>query len=70
MQKLVANILTDPSTITANSDFFLGGGSLLDTSCYLIRKQMGANVAAPDVFTNWTIEIIASLVWAKIKARG
>ncbi|KZP11554.1 AMP-dependent synthetase and ligase [Athelia psychrophila] len=70
VRDIVANLLlTDPGMITADSDFFLLGGNslLLGKLSYFIRKQMGANVAVADIFTNSTIEGIASLVQAELK---
>lgn len=65
VRDIVANLLlTDPGMITSESDFFLLGGNslLLGKLSYFIRKQMGANVAVADIFTNSTISGIASLI--------
>ncbi|KAF7975489.1 hypothetical protein HWV62_9405 [Athelia sp. TMB] len=69
IRDIVANLLlTDPGMITAESDFFLLGGNslLLGKLSYFIRKQLGASVAVADIFTNSTIEGIASLVQAEL----
>jgi acyl carrier protein len=68
VRDIVANLLlTDPGMITADSDFFLLGGNslLLGKLLYFIRKQAGANVAVADIFTNSTINGIASLIEAE-----
>lgn len=62
MRSLVANLLTDPCMTTADSNFFLRGHSLLDKLLYSIGKQTGATVAAADIVTSWTIEIVTGRV--------
>jgi len=68
VRDIVANLLlTDPAMITADSDFFLLGGTslLLGKLSYFIRKQAGANISVADIFTNSTIKGIASLIEAE-----
>lgn len=62
---IVANLLlADPGMITPDSDSFLLGGNspLVGKLAYFIRKQVGANVAVADIFTNSTIHGIAALI--------
>lgn len=69
VRDIVANLLlTDPGMITADSDFFLLGGNslLLGKLSYFIKKQMGANIAVADIFTNSTIQGIASLIASEV----
>lgn len=62
MRNFASNLLTGPSMVTADSDFFLGGDSLQDKRCYFIGKQTGVTVAAADIVISWTIEIVPSRV--------
>ncbi|KAI3616310.1 peroxisomal-coenzyme a synthetase, partial [Moniliophthora roreri] len=57
-------------TITAKSDFFMLGGNslLLGKLSYLIRKNTGISIAVAAIFSNSTIEGIASLI--EVEQRG
>jgi hypothetical protein len=67
VRDILANLLVaDPTIITAESDFFLLGGTslLLGKLSYFIRKESGVSVAIADIFTNSTVKGIASLIQA------
>ncbi|PIL31438.1 transporter [Ganoderma sinense ZZ0214-1] len=67
IRDIVAGLLDkDPSPISSHSDFFLLGGNslLLGRLAHMIRKETGATVRVPSIFTNSTIQGIASLVEA------
>lgn len=70
VRDIVANLLlAEPAKINGDSDFFLLGGNslLLGKLAYHLRKEMGAHVPVAALFTNSTIEGIASLVEADEK---
>ncbi|KAF5361190.1 hypothetical protein D9758_009022 [Tetrapyrgos nigripes] len=65
IRDIVAELLgIEALKITSQSDFFLLGGNslLLGRLSYHIRKKTGATIPVPSIFTNSTIEGIASLV--------
>ncbi|RPD65127.1 acetyl-CoA synthetase-like protein [Lentinus tigrinus ALCF2SS1-6] len=67
IRNIVAELLDkDPATITGDSDFFLLGGNslLLGRLAHLIRKETGATVRVPSIFTQSSINGIAALVEA------
>ncbi|CDO73079.1 hypothetical protein BN946_scf185007.g133 [Trametes cinnabarina] len=68
IRDIVAELLdVDPVSITGDSDFFLLGGNslLLGRLAHLIRKETGVTVRVPSIFTNSTVNGIASLVEAE-----
>ena len=72
IRNIVAQLLDkDPASIAADSDFFLLGGNslLLGRLTHLIRKETGATVRVPSIFTHSTIKGIASLVEAEAFSR-
>jgi acyl carrier protein len=65
VRDIVAELLAKaPSVITGKSDFFLLGGNslLLGRLAYFIRKETGTSIKVADLFTNSTIDGIASLI--------
>ncbi|TFK88643.1 acetyl-CoA synthetase-like protein [Polyporus arcularius HHB13444] len=71
IRNIVAELLDkDPASITGDSDFFLLGGNslLLGRLAHLIRKETGATVRVPSIFTQSTIDGIATLVEAEERA--
>ncbi|THU98088.1 acetyl-CoA synthetase-like protein [Dendrothele bispora CBS 962.96] len=65
IRDIVAELLNvEAIKITSQSDFFLLGGNslLLGRLSYHIRKRTGVTIPVPSIFTNSTIEGIASLV--------
>uniref|UniRef100_A0A0W0FS65 Putative AMP-dependent synthetase and ligase n=1 Tax=Moniliophthora roreri TaxID=221103 RepID=A0A0W0FS65_MONRR len=71
VKDIVAELLSiEPGTITAKSDFFMLGGNslLLGKLSYLIRKNTGISIAVAAIFSNSTIEGIASLI--EVEQRG
>jgi acetyltransferase-like isoleucine patch superfamily enzyme len=65
VRDIVAALLTkDAATITGDSDFFLLGGNslLLGRLAHSIRKETGNNLKVSDLFTNSTINGIATLL--------
>ncbi|KAF5361772.1 hypothetical protein D9756_002164 [Leucocoprinus leucothites] len=65
IRSLVAEMLSvDPASVTAQSDFFLLGGTslLLGKLAYQIRKATGAQVGVSALFNNCTIAGMAHLV--------
>ena len=71
IRNIVAELLDkDPATITGDSDFFLLGGNslLLGRLAHVIRKETGATVRVPSIFTQSTINGIAALVEAEQRA--
>ena len=68
VRNIVAELLDkDPSSIVGATDFFLLGGNslLLGRLAHLIRKETGVTVRVPSIFTNSTINGIASLIDAE-----
>ena len=68
VRDIVANLLLiDPGMIAADSDIFLLGGNslLLGKLSHFVCNQAGVNVSVADIFTNSTINGIASLIEAK-----
>ncbi|KAJ3868476.1 acetyl-CoA synthetase-like protein [Lentinula novae-zelandiae] len=65
VRDIVAELLDiEPGMVSGESDFFLLGGNslLLGKLSYLIRKRTNASIAVAAIFTNSTINGIASLV--------
>ncbi|EIN09770.1 acetyl-CoA synthetase-like protein [Punctularia strigosozonata HHB-11173 SS5] len=65
IRDIVADLLSkDAATIAGDSDFFLIGGNslLLGRLAYQIRKDTGNSLKVSDLFTNSTINGIASLL--------
>ncbi|KAJ4474912.1 AMP-dependent synthetase and ligase [Lentinula aciculospora] len=65
VRDIVAGLLDiEPGMISGDSDFFLLGGNslLLGKLSYLIRKRSNASIAVAAIFTNSTINGIASLI--------
>ena len=65
VRKIVADVLDiNPALMTADSDFFLMGGTslLLGQLCYRLRRQTGINIEIADLFTESTICGIASKI--------
>ncbi|KAF7289447.1 Peroxisomal-coenzyme A synthetase [Mycena chlorophos] len=57
-------LLSDPSLITPDADFFLLGGNslLLGKLAYQIRRQTGVAIGVQALFANSTIQGIASMI--------
>ncbi|KAI0693792.1 acetyl-CoA synthetase-like protein [Cytidiella melzeri] len=65
VRDIVANLLQkDAAMIAGDSDFFLLGGNslLLGRLSYSIRKETGASLKVSDLFTNSTINGLATLI--------
>ncbi|KAF5338042.1 hypothetical protein D9758_014244 [Tetrapyrgos nigripes] len=65
VRDIVAELLgIEPGIISGDSDFFLLGGNslLLGKLSYHIRKRTGVSIAVAAIFTNSTINGIASLI--------
>ncbi|KAJ6486574.1 acetyl-CoA synthetase-like protein [Mycena vulgaris] len=70
LRDIIANLLLeDPTKINSDSDFFLLGGNslLLGKLAYQIRKDTGVNIPVATLFTNSTVQAIASLIDASGK---
>jgi hypothetical protein len=65
VRDIIGNLLlAEPSMIKPDSDFFLLGGNslLLGKLAYQIRRQTGVAIGVSSLFTNSTIEGIASMI--------
>ncbi|KAJ6465986.1 AMP-dependent synthetase and ligase [Mycena vulgaris] len=73
LRDIIANLLEkDPTKINSDSDFFLLGGNslLLGKLASQIRKDTGVNIPVATLFTNSTVQAIASLIDASRKNNG
>lgn len=73
IRDIVADLLgLEPGMISGNSDFFLLGGNslLLGKLSYHIRKRTNVSIAVAAIFTNCSINAIASLVEIEQRERS
>jgi acyl carrier protein len=69
VRDIIADLLQkDAAMISGDSDFFLLGGNslLLGRLSYAIRKETGASLKVSDLFTNSTVNGLASLIDSEV----